>query len=160
MSVPARTVADLSSLLTRTGRVPAIRMAAAFTETGAAPRAYRVLLHALEAERPQVELAGIADLDKTTVVAAVDWRRRGSPNAACRAGTGGRGPSASPPRRSGGSPLGLGIADRVRREVLDALPEEQREVFLSALTRPAEGHLATPAESPRPVRRSRRRRNQ
>lgn len=47
------------------------------------------------------------------------------------------------------------IADRVHREVLDAIPDEQREVFLNALTGLVTGHLSTPVESEQPVRRTR-----
>ena len=51
---------------------------------------------------------------------------------------------------------GARVADRVHREVLDALPEDERDVLVRAPSRLAEGPLATPAESERPVRRARR----
>jgi hypothetical protein len=41
----------------------------------------------------------------------------------------------------------------VHHEALEAVPEEQRDVLVDALTRLVEGHLATPVESP--VRRAR-----
>jgi len=47
------------------------------------------------------------------------------------------------------------IADRVHREVLDALPEGQRQAFTAALTSLVGGLLATPAPFERPVRRAR-----
>jgi DNA-binding MarR family transcriptional regulator len=47
------------------------------------------------------------------------------------------------------------IADRVHREVLDALPEGQRQAFTAALTSLVEGLLADPAPFERPVRRAR-----
>jgi DNA-binding MarR family transcriptional regulator len=50
---------------------------------------------------------------------------------------------------------GTRIADRVHRDVLDALQEEQRSVFMDALALLVAGHLSTPAESGRPVRRAR-----
>jgi len=159
MSVPTRTVADLSYLLSHTGRVLATRMAAAFAEIGITPRAYCVLFHAMEAERTQIELAEISDLDKTTMVVTVDELEK--------AGLAERRPSSRDrrariihvtPKGERLAALGTEIADRVHREVLDALPEEQRGVFLAALTGLAEGHLATPVESPKPVRRSRQRR--
>jgi hypothetical protein len=43
----------------------------------------------------------------------------------------------------------------VHRDVLDALQEEQRSVFMDALALLVAGHLSTPAESGRPVRRAR-----
>ncbi|HEY0936204.1 MAG TPA: MarR family winged helix-turn-helix transcriptional regulator, partial [Trebonia sp.] len=48
------------------------------------------------------------------------------------------------------------IADRVHREVIDALPESQQAVFTGALTSLAGGLLAEPVTSARPVRRARR----
>jgi DNA-binding MarR family transcriptional regulator len=54
---------------------------------------------------------------------------------------------------------GTKIADRVHRNVLDALPAEQREVFTGALTRLVGGHLAAPVDSQRPVRRARQSRS-
>jgi DNA-binding MarR family transcriptional regulator len=50
---------------------------------------------------------------------------------------------------------GTKIADRVHRDVLDALPARQREVLTDALSRLVEGHLATPVEGDRPIRRVR-----
>src|SRR6202451_4319262 len=71
-SAPTRTVADLSHLLTHAAHVLATQMAAAMAEIGLPPRRYCVLFHALEAERTQIELAEISDLDKTTMVVTVD----------------------------------------------------------------------------------------
>jgi DNA-binding MarR family transcriptional regulator len=47
------------------------------------------------------------------------------------------------------------IADRVHREVLEALPEDQRLAFTAALTSLVAGPLADAAEFDRPVRRAR-----
>ena len=53
-------------------------------------------------------------------------------------------------RRAGGSPRpGQRIVDGVHGAVLEALPAAEREVFVSALSRLAASHLATPAESER-----------
>src|ERR1700733_3029496 len=71
-SAPSRTVPDLSYLLTHAGHVLATQMAAAMAEIGLTPRGYCVLFHALQAERTQIELAEISDLDKTTMVITVD----------------------------------------------------------------------------------------
>src|SRR5215470_10769353 len=72
MSAPPRTAPDLSLLLSQSSHVLATRMAAACAELEITPRGYCVLYHALEKERTQVELARIADLDKTTMVVTVD----------------------------------------------------------------------------------------
>jgi DNA-binding MarR family transcriptional regulator len=160
MSVPTRTVADLSHLLTHAGHVLTTQMTAAFIEIGITPRAYCVLFHALEAERTQIQLAEISDLDKTTMVVTVDELEK--------AGLAERRPSSTDRRariitatEAGERAVAEGtrIADRVHREVLGALPEEQREVLVDALTRLVEGHLATPVESERRVRRTRQKKS-
>jgi MarR family transcriptional regulator, transcriptional regulator for hemolysin len=155
-SAPTRTVPDLSYLLTHAGHVLATQMTAAFAELGITPRAYCVLFHATEAERTQIQLAEISDLDKTTMVVTVDELEK--------AGLAERRPSSTDRRariisvtEAGERAVAEGakIADRVHRAVLEALPPDQRQVFLGVLTRLTEGHLSTPAEAGRPMRRSR-----
>jgi MarR family transcriptional regulator, transcriptional regulator for hemolysin len=146
-SAPTRTVADMSYLLTHAGHVLATQMAAAMGEIGISPRSYCVLFHALEAERTQIELAEISDLDKTTMVVTVDELEK--------AGLAERRPSSTDRRariiavtEAGRRTVAEGskIADRVHRGVLEALPAAQREPFVDALTRLTEGYLSTPAE--------------
>jgi MarR family transcriptional regulator, transcriptional regulator for hemolysin len=161
-SAPTRTVADMSYLLTHAGHVLATQMAAAMAEIGVTPRAYCVLFHALEAERTQIELAEISDLDKTTMVVTVDELEK--------AGLAERRPSGTDRRariiavtEAGRRTVAEGsqIADRVHRRVLDALPAQQREPFVDALTRLTGGYLSTPAEqgaNGTQVRRERQRR--
>jgi MarR family transcriptional regulator, transcriptional regulator for hemolysin len=161
-SAPTRTVADLSYLLTHAGYVLATQMAAAMGEIGISPRSYCVLFHALEAERTQIELAEISDLDKTTMVVTVDELER--------AGLAERRPSGTDRRariiavtEEGRRTVAEGakIADRVHSGVLDALPEEQRQPFVDMLTRLTEGYLHAPAEPAsrgRQVRRQRQHR--
>ena len=48
---------------------------------------------------------------------------------------------------------GAAIVDRVYRDVLEGLPEEEREGFLAGLVRLTAGRLATPAECEKPPRR-------
>jgi MarR family transcriptional regulator, transcriptional regulator for hemolysin len=159
-SAPTRTAADLSYLLAHASHVLATQMAAAMAEIGITPRGYCVLFHALEAERTQIELAKISDLDKTTMVVTVDELEQ--------AGLAERRPSGTDRRariiavtEAGQRAIAEGskIADRVHRGVLAALPDEQRELFVDALTRLTEGYLRVPAE-PAPhgpqVRRRRR----
>ena len=162
-SAPTRTVADLSFLLTHASHVLATQMAAAMAEIGVTPRGYCVLFHALEAERTQIELAKISDLDKTTMVVTVDELEQ--------AGLAERRPSSTDRRariiavtEAGRHAIAEGskIADRVHRGVLEALPEEQRESFVDALTLLTDGYLQLPAQ-PGPhgpqVRRERQRRH-
>lgn len=161
MAAPApvtgdRQVIDLSFLLNHSSHVLATRMSAAFAEIGLTPRAYCVLSHAMSGEYTQIELAGLSDLDKTTMVSTVDELER--------AGYAERRPSPSDRRArivavtpSGATAVAAGhrIADRVHGEVLDALPEDQRRAFVGALTALVSGLLAEPAESDRAVRRVR-----
>jgi MarR family transcriptional regulator for hemolysin len=155
-SAPTRTVVDLSMLLSQASHVLATQMTAAFAEIDITPREYCVLFHALEAERTQIQLAKISDLDKTTMVVTVDELEK--------AGLAERRPSSTDRRariiavtEAGERAVaeGMKVADRVHRDVLGALPEEQRDVFVAALTTLVAGHLSTPAESPHPVRRRR-----
>ena len=153
---PARTEPDLSFLLDRTSHVLRSRMAAALAEIGLTARMHCVLVHALEEERTQIQLAEIGDMDKTTMVVTVD--------ALEKAGLAERRPSATDRRariiavtEEGARVAGLSqeIVDRVHREALAALPEQERTVFLRAMNRLVTGHLADPVESPQPVRRAR-----
>jgi DNA-binding MarR family transcriptional regulator len=117
-----------------------------------------VLFHALETERTQIQLAEISDLDKTTMVVTVDELEK--------AGLAERRPSSMDRRariitvtEAGERAVteGAKIADSIHRDALNSLPEEQREALVDALTRLVEGHLSTPVESERPVRRARQR---
>ena len=108
----------------------------------------------------QIELAEISDLDMTTMVVTVDDLEK--------AGLAERRPSSADrrariiavtPAGERAVAEGTAVADRVHRDVLDALPAEQREVLTGALTRLVGGHLATPVESARPVRRARQSRS-
>ena len=143
------TTTDVSFLLQHTAHVLATQMAVALGEIGMSPRAHCVLAHAGQAERTQAQLAELSDLDKTTMVVTVDQLERD--------GLAERVPSAHDrrariikvtPKGEQVVATGQDIVDRVHGDVLGALPEEERAVFVSALTRLAGGHLATPADSP------------
>ncbi|TDD80994.1 MarR family winged helix-turn-helix transcriptional regulator [Actinomadura rubrisoli] len=155
---PSRTEPDLSFLLDHTSHVLRTRMTAALAEIGLTPRMHCVLVHALEEERTQIQLAEIGDMDKTTMVVTVD--------ALEKAGLAERRPSSRDRRariiavtEEGARVAARSqeIADGVHQAALGALPRQEREVFLSALNRLVTGHLAAPAENPRPVRRARER---
>ena len=154
--ITGRQVRDLSFLLNHTSHVLATRMTAAFAEIGITPREYCVLAHAMSGQYTQIELATIADLDKTTMLNSMDYLER--------EGYAERTPSPSDRRARiiavtpAGARLvaeGNQIADRVHGEVLDALPTDQRDVLTSALGTLVTGVLAEPATSERPVRRPR-----
>jgi DNA-binding MarR family transcriptional regulator len=153
----ARAVPDLSYLLDHTSHVLRTRMSAALAEIGLTSRMHCVLVKALEQERTQAQIAQLGDMDKTTMVVTVD--------ALERAGLAERRPSTQDRRAriiavtEEGAQVARqsqAIVDRVHREAIDSLPESGRKLLISALKQLAEGHLATPVESPAPVRRARR----
>ena len=158
-AIPARTVLDVSFLLAHTSHVLATRMSAAFAESGTTPRGYCVLLHAMEGEFTQIELATMSDLDKTTMVITLDELEAAGfaerlPSPADRRA---RIVRVTPAGRAAAA-AGTVLADRVHREVLDALPDGQREAFTGALRTLADGLLAEPVAGPQAVRRARRNR--
>ncbi|MFF1875214.1 MarR family winged helix-turn-helix transcriptional regulator [Streptomyces sp. CB03911] len=155
---PARNQPDLSFLLDHTSHVLRTRMSAALAEIGLTARMHCVLVHALEEERTQIQLAEIGGMDKTTMVVTVD--------ALEEAGLAERRPSAKDRRariiavtEEGVRVAGRSqaIVDEVHREALAELSEGEREVFLRMLNRLVGGPLATPVENPQPVRRARQR---
>ncbi|MFE5089938.1 MarR family winged helix-turn-helix transcriptional regulator [Streptomyces sp. NPDC056638] len=153
---PTRTTPDLSYLLDHTSHVLRTQMSAALAEIGLTARMHCVLVHALEEERTQIQLAEIGDMDKTTMVVTVD--------ALESAGLAERRPSSRDRRAriiavtEKGARLAeqsRQIVDRVHEEALRTLPSGDREALLRALNQLVGGHLATPAESPGTVRRAR-----
>src|SRR5690606_18419705 len=72
MAAPERTEQDITGLLNSAGHLLSNRLAAALADVGLTPREQCVLVHALEEERTQIQLAALADLDKTTMVSTVD----------------------------------------------------------------------------------------
>jgi MarR family transcriptional regulator, transcriptional regulator for hemolysin len=154
--IEGRQVIDLSFLLAHASHVLATRMAAAFADIGLGPRDYCVLAHAMGGQYTQIELAMLADLDKTTMLNTMDYleaegyaERRPSPTDR-RARV-----IAVTPAGEQIVAAGHQVADRVHREVLEALPENEREVLTSALVTLVSGLLAEPVKSDRPVRRPR-----
>lgn len=155
---PARTEPDLSFLLDHTSHVLRTQMAAALAEIGLTARMHCVLVHALEEERTQIQLAEIGDMDKTTMVVTVD--------ALEKAGLAERRPSSKDRRAriiavtEKGAQVAEAsqrIVDGVHERALGSLPQNEREVLLQAMKRLVDGHLATPSESPQTVRRARQR---
>src|SRR6187431_2797855 len=144
-AAPERTVRDVTGLLNMAGHVLSNRLAAALADIGLTPRMQCVLVHALEEERTQIQLAALADLDKTTMVSTVDdLERRGLAE---------RRPSTLDRRARiiAAAEEGQRIVDDVHAEALETLPEPVRESFVAALRQLVDGGL-TPGG--RPVRRA------
>ena len=153
MPAPERTERDVTGLLNMAGHVLSNRLAAALADVDLTPRMQCVLVHALEEERTQIQLAALADLDKTTMVSTVDdLERRGLAE---------RRQSATDRRARIIAVTGKGrlaaaegqrIVDRVHAEALGGLSAETRAAFLEALGQLA-GTVRDPG--PQPVRRAR-----
>ncbi|WP_042393943.1 MarR family winged helix-turn-helix transcriptional regulator [Streptacidiphilus carbonis] len=155
---PTRTEPDLSFLLDHSSHVLRTRMSAALAEIGLTARMHCVLIHALEEERTQAQLAEIGDMDKTTMVVTVD--------ALEEAGLAERRPSSRDRRARIIAVTEEGarvaeqsqqIVDGVHQRALDTLPAAARESLLNALNLLVSDHLAEPAAAPRSARRARQR---
>ena len=152
-AAPERTERDVTGLLNMAGHALTNRLAAALAAIQLTPRMQCVLVHALEEERTQIQLAALADLDKTTMVGTVDeLEARGLAE---------RRPSATDRRAriiavtDEGRRVaeeGQRIVDRVHADALAALAAPDRGAFVAAL-----GILAgtTKDPGPQPVRRPR-----
>jgi len=153
---PHRAEPDLSYLLDRAGHLLRTRMAAALAEIGLTARMHCVLVHALEGERTQIQLAELGDIDKTSMVVTVD--------ALETAGLAERRPSSTDRRARIIAVTDEGakvarrsqqIVDRVHREALGVLSERDRAVLVRAMNRMlTDGFGTAPADQP-PVRRVR-----
>ena len=151
---PERTVRDVTGLLNQAGHLLSNRLAAALAEVDLTPRMQCVLVHALEEERTQIQIAALSDLDKTTMVSTVDdLESRGLAE---------RRPSTSDRRaRIVGvtekgrlaAEQGQRIVDRVHGDVLRAFAAADRAVFVEVLTEIADAST----EATGPIRRSRNR---
>ncbi|ROQ67283.1 DNA-binding MarR family transcriptional regulator [Streptomyces sp. 840.1] len=153
---PTRTAPDLSYFLNHTSHVLRTQMSAALAEVGLTPRMHCVLVHALEEERTQIQLAEIGDMDKTTMVVTVD--------ALESAGLAERRPSSRDRRAriiavtEKGATLAVRsqeIVDRVHQGALAELDSGDRAALLRALEQLAGDRLSTPAETPGTARRAR-----
>ncbi|OKJ07401.1 MarR family winged helix-turn-helix transcriptional regulator [Kitasatospora sp. CB01950] len=134
--VPERTVRDLTGLLVQTGHAMNTRLSLALAEIDSSPRKHCVLLHAMEAERTQSQLAAIAGLDKTTMVVTADELERDGLAERCPSATDRRARiiRATP----AGEELvrrGMAIVDRVHAAALDELSPGERQVLVDALVK-------------------------
>jgi MarR family transcriptional regulator for hemolysin len=154
MPTSVRPSTDLLFLLSQAGHVLKTEQTARLAGLGIAPRGYCVLVNALGCERTQKELAEICSLDKTTMVVTLDELEE--------AGLARRRPSPSDRRARIVTVTEAGerkiaeaeaIVSRIQDDVLAALPDDERGVFVSALKRLVGERLANPVPCERPVRR-------
>ncbi|HSI80865.1 MAG TPA: MarR family transcriptional regulator [Solirubrobacterales bacterium] len=131
---PEALATDLCWLLSRANQAMGSQLAAALEDLGLSPRGYHVLRAAMAGEHSQIELARTVGLDKTTMVVTLDELEE--------AGLAERRPSPTDRRARVIAVTDAGerkvaeadeILAEVRREVLESIPEADREVFLASL---------------------------
>jgi len=129
-------------------------LAAALGPLGLGQRGFCVMSAAMDAELTQTQLAGMIGLDKTTMVVTVDELER--------LGLAERVPSPTDRRArvirvtdAGRARVadGLEILQSVQASVLDSLADDERDVFVRALTRLVTGRLSDVPECSPPLRR-------
>jgi MarR family transcriptional regulator, transcriptional regulator for hemolysin len=154
IEAPAPLASDLCWLLSRASHALTTELTAALEASGISPRTHSVLATAMTGEYTQTELARLVGLDKTTMVVTVDELEA--------AGLAERRPSKSDRRahviavtRAGQRKVreADAVLNRVRDDILAALPGDEREVFLRALGRLACGRLSEAVPCAAPVRR-------
>lgn len=156
VEAPTPLASDLCWLLSRASHGLNTELTAALEEVGISPRAHSVLVTAMSGEHTQSEIARLVGLDKTTMVVTVDELEA--------AGLAERRPSPADRRARVIAATASGeqkvreaddVLNRVRDDVLNALPADERQVFLRALGRLACGRLAEPVACTHLVRRPR-----
>ena len=145
---------NLCWLLSRASYTLTTELTAGLEGLGISPRAHAVLAAAATGDHTQTELAKMVGLDKTTMVVTLDELES--------AGLAERKPSKTDRRARviGVTKAGErkvreaeAIANGIRADVLDVLPAEDREVFLSSLSKLVSKRLNEPAQCTQPVRR-------
>ena len=145
---------NLSWLLSQAAHALSTEMTARLEAIGIYPRGFCVLKTAQDDELTQSEIASMIGLDKTTMVVTVDELER--------AGLAERRPSPSDRRARVIAVTAAGkrklkqagtVVGQIQDEVLEALPEDEREVLISALSRLVDDRLSAPVECGRAPRR-------
>ncbi len=153
---PEPLATDLCWMLTRASHSLTTELTAALEGSGVSPRAHAVLAAASGGEHTQTELARLVGIDKTTMMVTLDELQA--------AGLAERRPLSTDRRARvvAVTPAGKRklhevekVFDRVREDVLGALPEEDRGGFLRCLGQLACGRLSEPVTCSHPVRRPR-----
>jgi DNA-binding MarR family transcriptional regulator len=151
---PECLLGNLSWLLAQSHYALASELTAAFEPLRVSPRGHSVLSAALTGEHTQSELAEMVGLDKTTLVVTLDDLEE--------AGFAERRPSETDRRArviavtdAGKREVASGerIIAEIQADVLDALPEPDRTVFVEALSRLVSTRLTEPVACRPGVRR-------
>jgi MarR family transcriptional regulator, transcriptional regulator for hemolysin len=131
-------------------------MASRLASAGLTPRQYCVLNNAMQEELTQIRLAERSMLDKTTMVVTMDELEK--------AGLAERRPSpadrrarivAVTPKGAETVAAAAEIVEAMQRELLEQMPEEDRDAFVRVLSQLVGGPLAQPSHVERALRRPR-----
>ena len=153
-TAPEPLASDLCWLLGRASHSLTTESTAALEASGISPREHAVLATAMTGEHTQTELARMIGLDKTTMVVTID-ELEAAGLAQRRSSQTDRRARVIAVTKAGERKVHEAeeILQRVREDVLSALPESERKVFLRALERLACGRLSEPVPCAQPVRR-------
>jgi MarR family transcriptional regulator, transcriptional regulator for hemolysin len=151
---PQPLASDLCWLLGRVSHALNTEMTSALESSGISPRDHSVLATATTGDYTQTDLARMVGLDKTTMVVTVD-ELEAAGLAERRPAPGDRRARVIKVTKAGERKLrdAEAVLDRVREDVLSALPKAERESFLLALGRLACGRLSEPVPCAHTVRR-------
>jgi len=153
-ATPTPLASDLCWLLARVSHVLTTESTAALEEVGISPRDHAVLTTAMTGLLTQTEIARIVGLDKTTMVVTLDELEMSGLAERHRSGSDRRARVIEVTDEGEKMVRAADkVLDRVRDDVLSALPDEDREVFLRALCTLSSGRLADPVQCAHPVRR-------
>ncbi len=147
-------VTDLMMLLHVASHVLETELAARLAALGITPRENCVLSRAVGGELTQSELAAACNLDKTTMVVTIDTLEKAG-LAERRLSTRDRRARIIAVTDKGAEMVAktAQIVQDIYDDVLSTLAGREREAFLGALTKLAEGRLSTPAACEKPPRR-------
>jgi DNA-binding MarR family transcriptional regulator len=149
---PAPIDVDLLFLINQAGFALNAEMATALAQVQISPREFCVLSHALKGDLTQIRLAELSALDKTTMVVTLDRlekaglaeRRLSSTDRRARI------VAVTPAGRDAVTQAQTLVAD-MYADILAALPESDREVFLRSLITLVDRRLAQPSHVERPA---------
>jgi DNA-binding MarR family transcriptional regulator len=157
LSVGTAASADLAFLLQHAGHVLTTELTARLAELDITQRGYCVLSKAIPGDRTQIQLAEQCQMDKSTMVSTLDELEK--------AGLVDRQPSPTDRRARvvGLTDKGLEVQVKAKRivvgvyrDVLGALPEDERSGLVNGLVRLVGDRLSEPVECERTPRRPRR----
>ena len=150
----APSTVDLLFLLNQASHALQTHLTAALAEEEVTPRDHCVLAKAMLGEYTQGQLAAMAALDKTTMVVTLDALERDG-LAERRLSSSDRRARIIAVTEAGERVVAAAdaIVALTYSDVLAALPERQRGLFLDSLNRLVGGRLSTPPECDKPPRR-------